>query len=35
MFDHGSVVEQGPPGEIFKAPKEDRTKSFLHAVLSH
>jgi polar amino acid transport system ATP-binding protein len=35
MFDHGSVVEQGPPHEIFKAPKEERTKNFLRAVLNH
>jgi polar amino acid transport system ATP-binding protein len=35
MFDHGCVIEQGPPREIFKTPKEERTKSFLRAVLSH
>jgi ABC-type histidine transport system ATPase subunit len=29
------VVEQGPPHEIFKAPKEERTKNFLRAVLNH
>jgi polar amino acid transport system ATP-binding protein len=35
MFDHGSVVERGTPGEIFKNPKEERTRRFLKAVLSH
>ncbi|MCW2638769.1 MAG: amino acid transporter ATP-binding protein family, partial [Dactylosporangium sp.] len=35
MFDQGCVVEQGPPAEIFKAPTEERTRSFLRAVLSH
>jgi polar amino acid transport system ATP-binding protein len=33
MFDHGSVVEQGPPHEIFTNPTEERTRKFLHAVL--
>ena len=27
--DHGYIVEQGPPREIFTAPKEERTKQFL------
>ncbi len=35
MFDHGCVVEQGPPHEIFKAPAEERTRKFLRAVLNH
>jgi polar amino acid transport system ATP-binding protein len=33
MFDHGQVIEQGPPDQIFTAPEHDRTRSFLHAVL--
>jgi polar amino acid transport system ATP-binding protein len=33
MFDHGQVIEQGPPDQIFTAPQHDRTRSFLHAVL--
>jgi polar amino acid transport system ATP-binding protein len=33
MFDHGQIVEQGPPDKIFSDPDHDRTKSFLHAVL--
>ena len=33
MFDHGRIVEEGPPEQIFGDPKEERTKAFLHAVL--
>jgi polar amino acid transport system ATP-binding protein len=33
VMDHGGIVEQGPPGEIFTAPKEARTRGFLQAVL--
>jgi len=33
MFDHGQVVEQGPPDQIFSNPSHERTRSFLHAVL--
>ncbi len=35
FFDQGQIVESGPPEEIFKAPKEDRTKLFLSQILSH
>lgn len=35
MFDHGQVVEQGPPGLIFKDPAQERTRQFLRAVLDH
>jgi octopine/nopaline transport system ATP-binding protein len=34
VMDHGSVIEAGPPGQIFSAPQEARTRSFLQAVLS-
>src|SRR5216684_1877657 len=30
----GSIVEQGDPQELFKQPKEDRTRLFLERVLS-
>ncbi|MBR2853788.1 MAG: amino acid ABC transporter ATP-binding protein, partial [Clostridia bacterium] len=33
FFDEGTIVEEGPPGEIFAAPKEQRTKDFLNKVL--
>ena len=29
VFDHGKVVEQGPPEQIFDAPTCDRTRDFL------
>ena len=33
FFDEGRIVEEGTPGEIFSAPKEQRTKDFLNKVL--
>lgn len=35
FFDEGQIVESGTPEEIFKAPKEERTKLFLSQILSH
>lgn len=35
FFDQGQIVESGSPEEIFKNPKEDRTKLFLSQILSH
>jgi general L-amino acid transport system ATP-binding protein len=35
FFDEGQIVESGTPQEIFKNPKEDRTKLFLSQILSH
>ena len=29
VFDAGRVVEQGPPGQIFDAPRTERTRDFL------
>ncbi|MEU0529061.1 ectoine/hydroxyectoine ABC transporter ATP-binding protein EhuA [Amycolatopsis tolypomycina] len=33
MFDHGRIVEDAPPEQLFTAPVENRTKEFLKAVL--
>jgi ABC-type polar amino acid transport system ATPase subunit len=33
FMDEGMVVEQGPPQEILKQPKHDRTKAFLRRLL--
>ena len=33
FIDEGKIVEEGIPGEIFSAPKEQRTKDFLNKVL--
>ncbi|UYN91466.1 MAG: amino acid ABC transporter ATP-binding protein [Anaerolineales bacterium] len=35
FFDKGEIVESGTPDEIFKAPKEARTKLFLSQILHH
>ncbi len=35
MFDHGSVVEAGPPSQVLGDPQHQRTKSFLSAVFDH
>ncbi len=35
FFDHGQIVESGPPDQIFNDPREPRTKLFLSQVLSH
>ncbi|GAA3911068.1 ectoine/hydroxyectoine ABC transporter ATP-binding protein EhuA [Microbacterium invictum] len=34
MFDHGSIVEEADPETMFTAPKEQRTRDFLSAVLA-
>jgi general L-amino acid transport system ATP-binding protein len=33
FFDEGVIVEEGPPAQIFEAPKHDRTKRFLSQIL--
>jgi general L-amino acid transport system ATP-binding protein len=35
FFDEGLIVESGTPNDIFKDPKEDRTKLFLSQILEH
>ena len=35
FFDEGMIVESGTPDEIFKSPKEERTKLFLSQILAH
>jgi general L-amino acid transport system ATP-binding protein len=35
FFDFGEIVESGTPDDIFKNPKEDRTKLFLSQILQH
>ncbi len=35
FMDGGAIIEAGTPTEIFDAPKEERTRNFLHAVLDH
>jgi ABC-type polar amino acid transport system ATPase subunit len=33
LFDEGSIVEEGPPSQIFEAPAHARTKQFLSQIL--
>jgi general L-amino acid transport system ATP-binding protein len=35
FMDHGDIVEQGPPAELFAAPKSERLRSFLSQILGH
>jgi polar amino acid transport system ATP-binding protein len=29
VFDHGRIIEEGPPEQIFDAPQQERTRDFL------
>jgi general L-amino acid transport system ATP-binding protein len=33
FFDHGVIVEEGPPAQIFESPTQERTKRFLSQIL--
>jgi polar amino acid transport system ATP-binding protein len=33
FMDHGQIVEEGPPHQIFRAPSHARTRAFLRAVI--
>ena len=33
FFDHGVIVEEGPPRQIFEAPANERTRQFLSQIL--
>jgi polar amino acid transport system ATP-binding protein len=35
VMDHGRVVEQGVPAEVFESPREERTRQFFAKVLHH
>ncbi|MFA5509078.1 MAG: L-cystine ABC transporter ATP-binding protein YecC, partial [Vulcanimicrobiota bacterium] len=35
FFDKGNVLEQAAPEALFTEPREERTRQFLEAVLSH
>jgi polar amino acid transport system ATP-binding protein len=35
FMDQGLIVEQGPPDEILKRPRHERTRSFLQKILTH
>ena len=33
FFDEGTIVEEGPPQQIFESPQHERTKRFLSQIL--
>jgi ABC-type polar amino acid transport system ATPase subunit len=33
FMDHGRIVDEGPPHELFRAPSHPRTQAFLRAVV--
>ena len=33
FLDHGTIVEQGPPGQLLAHPEHDRTREFLARIL--
>ena len=35
FMDGGKIIETGTPAEVFDAPKAQRTRDFLNAVLAH
>jgi general L-amino acid transport system ATP-binding protein len=35
MMDGGRIIETGTPKELFDQPREQRTRDFLQAVLTH
>ena len=34
FFDRGRIVEEGPPDEIFRNPREERTRTFLKKIIA-
>ncbi len=35
FFDHGEIVEAGPPAQFFNNPQQERTRLFLSQILHH
>ena len=35
LMDHGSIVESGPPEEVFNNPQHERTRTFFNQILQH
>jgi polar amino acid transport system ATP-binding protein len=33
FLDAGRILEEGPPGEIFSTPREERTQQFLQRII--
>ena len=35
FMDHGLIVEQGPPAQIFESPSHERTRAFIGQIQRH
>ena len=35
FMDHGQIVEQGPPAQIFETPTHERTRAFIGQIRRH
>jgi len=35
FMDHGVVVEEGTPAEIFESPRQERTRAFIGQIQRH
>ncbi|UYN97898.1 MAG: amino acid ABC transporter ATP-binding protein [Enhydrobacter sp.] len=35
FMDHGQIVEQGPPAQIFESPNQERTRAFIGQIQRH
>jgi ABC-type polar amino acid transport system ATPase subunit len=35
FMDHGLIVEQGPPAQIFESPQHGRTRTFIGQIQRH
>ena len=33
MFDEGRIIEEGPPSQVLRDPRQPRTRQFLRAIL--
>ena len=33
FMDEGSIVEDGPPSEVLRSPKQERTRQFVESIL--
>jgi polar amino acid transport system ATP-binding protein len=33
FLDDGRIIEEGPPSELFRAPREARTRQFLERII--
>ena len=34
FMDHGVIIEEGSPGELFANPRQERTRTFLRSIVN-